>query len=120
MCFCFVFYNQGRIIILDYFAEVYPVYSKTNSFFGQPFMWSVVHNFGGVFDLYGKLDSYNNVRIIFMCTMLAIINQIYLSECVPCLQYLSKISLSLEMNNFCMTLKDFNFLCNLLHFICPY
>ncbi|KAJ8301051.1 hypothetical protein KUTeg_022570 [Tegillarca granosa] len=51
---------QGRIIILDYFAEVYPVYSKTNSFFGQPFMWSVVHNFGGVFDLYGKLDSYNN------------------------------------------------------------
>lgn len=52
---------QGRMIILELFAEVRPVYRQTKSYFGQPFIWCMLHNFGGTMELYGRFDSINKV-----------------------------------------------------------
>ncbi|XP_070563330.1 alpha-N-acetylglucosaminidase-like isoform X2 [Ptychodera flava] len=49
----------GKMIVLDLFAEVRPVYQKANSFFGQPFIWCMLHNFGGNLGMYGAIDSVN-------------------------------------------------------------
>ncbi|XP_063816091.1 alpha-N-acetylglucosaminidase [Pseudophryne corroboree] len=49
----------GRMIVLDLFAETVPIYQSTESFYGQPFIWCMLHNFGGNHGLYGKVDSVN-------------------------------------------------------------
>lgn len=49
----------GKIIVLDLFAETSPVYQSTESFFGQPFIWCMLHNFGGNHGLYGNVGSVN-------------------------------------------------------------
>nr|XP_006004314.1 PREDICTED: alpha-N-acetylglucosaminidase [Latimeria chalumnae] len=49
----------GRMIILDLFAETFPVYSRTESFYGQPFIWCMLQNFGGNLGLYGSAESVN-------------------------------------------------------------
>ena len=50
------------MIILDLQAELAPVYARTESFYGQPFIWCMLHNFGGTMELYGALDNINTVR----------------------------------------------------------
>ncbi|XP_048470464.1 alpha-N-acetylglucosaminidase isoform X2 [Rhincodon typus] len=49
----------GRMIILDLFADNKPVYSFTESFYGQPFIWCMLHNFGGNIGMYGTVESIN-------------------------------------------------------------
>ncbi|KAL3869459.1 hypothetical protein ACJMK2_042140 [Sinanodonta woodiana] len=50
---------QGKMIVLDLFAEISPIYSRTNSFYGQPFIWCMLHNFGGTMELFGDIESVN-------------------------------------------------------------
>ncbi|XP_073428428.1 alpha-N-acetylglucosaminidase [Dendrobates tinctorius] len=50
----------GKIIVLDLFAETSPVYQSSKSFFGQPFIWCMLHNFGGNHGLYGNVDTVNS------------------------------------------------------------
>lgn len=50
----------GRMIVLDLFAESMPVYSSTHSFYGQPFIWCMLHNFGGNSGLFGTVESINS------------------------------------------------------------
>ncbi|MBN3323484.1 ANAG acetylglucosaminidase, partial [Atractosteus spatula] len=49
----------GRMIVLDLFAESVPAYSFTQSFYGQPFIWCMLHNFGGNSGLFGTVESIN-------------------------------------------------------------
>ena len=49
------------MIVLDLFAEIYPIYSKTESFYGQPYIWCMLHDFGGVMELYGDMEDVNKV-----------------------------------------------------------
>ncbi|XP_072417238.1 alpha-N-acetylglucosaminidase [Chiloscyllium punctatum] len=49
----------GRMIILDLFADSNPVYTFTESFYGQPFIWCMLHNFGGNIGMYGTIDTIN-------------------------------------------------------------
>uniref|UniRef100_A0A8C4W4U3 Alpha-N-acetylglucosaminidase n=1 Tax=Gopherus evgoodei TaxID=1825980 RepID=A0A8C4W4U3_9SAUR len=49
----------GRMIVLDLFAESKPVYQRTESFYGQPFIWCMLHNFGGNHGLFGMMESIN-------------------------------------------------------------
>ncbi|CAH2302018.1 alpha-N-acetylglucosaminidase [Pelobates cultripes] len=49
----------GRLIVLDLYAETLPVYQNTESFYGQPFIWCMLHNFGGNHGLFGKVESIN-------------------------------------------------------------
>ncbi|CAI5790219.1 Uncharacterized protein PODLI_1B009555 [Podarcis lilfordi] len=49
----------GRMVVLDLFAESKPVYPWTESFYGQPFIWCMLHNFGGNHGLFGTAESIN-------------------------------------------------------------
>ncbi|XP_032890693.1 alpha-N-acetylglucosaminidase isoform X1 [Amblyraja radiata] len=49
----------GRMIILDLFADSRPAYLFTESFYGQPFIWCMLHNFGGNTGMYGTVETIN-------------------------------------------------------------
>lgn len=51
---------RGRLLVLDLFAESQPVYARTASFRGQPFIWCMLHNFGGNHGLFGALEAVNH------------------------------------------------------------
>jgi alpha-N-acetylglucosaminidase len=44
-------------LILDLWSEAVPVWSSTQSYYGKPFIWCMLHNFGGNRDLYGDLKT---------------------------------------------------------------
>ena len=48
---------KGQMIVLDLYAEVDPVWQRTESFYGQPFIWCMLHNFGGNIGFYGNVMS---------------------------------------------------------------
>uniref|UniRef100_F6V812 Alpha-N-acetylglucosaminidase n=1 Tax=Equus caballus TaxID=9796 RepID=F6V812_HORSE len=50
---------RGRLLVLDLFAESQPMYIRTASFQGQPFIWCMLHNFGGNQGLFGALEAVN-------------------------------------------------------------
>ena len=52
---------QGKMIILDLFSETYPVYQNFDGYFGQPFIWNMLHNFGGVLGMFGASNHINIV-----------------------------------------------------------
>ncbi|KRZ96154.1 Alpha-N-acetylglucosaminidase [Trichinella sp. T8] len=49
----------GSILVVDLYAEEYPLYEKFSGFYNQPFIWCMLHNFGGVQGLYGNLARIN-------------------------------------------------------------
>nr|XP_045622762.1 alpha-N-acetylglucosaminidase-like [Procambarus clarkii] len=46
----------GRMLVLDVASEVSPQYSRLQSYFGQPFIFCMLHNYGGVNGLFGNVD----------------------------------------------------------------
>lgn len=50
---------QGKMVLLDYFCEKTEVWRETDGFFGQPFIWCYLGNFGGNTMLVGNLDELN-------------------------------------------------------------
>jgi alpha-N-acetylglucosaminidase len=44
-----------RLIALDLFCESTPAWSKTEAFYGKPWLWCVIQNFGGTVSLHGAL-----------------------------------------------------------------
>ena len=48
------------MIILDLSSEQAPVWSNTQSFFGKPFIWCMLHNYGGIRGIYGNLTTIGN------------------------------------------------------------
>ena len=48
------------MIILDLSTEQAPIWSHTNSFFGKPFVWCMLHNYGGIRGIYGNLTTIAN------------------------------------------------------------
>nr|XP_048329041.1 alpha-N-acetylglucosaminidase-like [Ziziphus jujuba var. spinosa] len=47
----------GRMVVLDLFAEVKPIWSSSEQFYGVPYIWCMLHNFAGNIEMYGILDS---------------------------------------------------------------
>jgi alpha-N-acetylglucosaminidase len=45
-------------------SEIRPIFKKFEGYYGQPFIWCMLHNFGGVLGLIGSLDSLNSVNNI--------------------------------------------------------
>lgn len=43
--------------MLDLYAEVFPLWKMTDSFYGAPFIYCMLHNFGGSIEMYGDLES---------------------------------------------------------------
>lgn len=52
----------GRMLVLDLQSEQYPQYERTNSFYGQPFIWCMLHNFGGTLGMHGSVKVLNEVN----------------------------------------------------------
>ncbi|CAN1132593.1 NAGLU [Linum perenne] len=47
----------GKMIVLDLFAEAKPVWESSSQFYDTPYVWCMLHNFGGNLEMYGILDS---------------------------------------------------------------
>ncbi|XP_064993358.1 alpha-N-acetylglucosaminidase-like isoform X5 [Musa acuminata AAA Group] len=47
----------GRMVVLDLFAEVKPIWVKSKQFYGVPYIWCMLHNFAGNIEMYGILDA---------------------------------------------------------------
>lgn len=50
---------QGNILVLDLQSEQHPQYNRTKSFYGQPFIWCMLHNFGGTLGMHGSIRIVN-------------------------------------------------------------
>ena len=44
---------QGRLILLDYESDYLEIWRRTDSFYGQPFIWCYLGNFGGMTEIEG-------------------------------------------------------------------
>lgn len=51
---------DDKMIILDLFTESYPVWQKTEAFYGKTWIWCMLHNFGGNNNLYGDMNNIAN------------------------------------------------------------
>ncbi len=46
---------DGKLIVLDLWAEIAPVWSRTDAFYGEHWIWNMLHNFGGRQSIYGNM-----------------------------------------------------------------
>lgn len=46
----------GRILALDLQSEQFPQYQRTQSYYGQPFIWCMLSNFGGTLGMLGSVN----------------------------------------------------------------
>ncbi|XP_034945717.1 alpha-N-acetylglucosaminidase-like [Chelonus insularis] len=53
----------GKMVILDLESEQLPLYNKLDSYYGQPFIWCMLHNFGAKLGMYGSAYRINE-RVI--------------------------------------------------------
>ncbi|MEO8405977.1 MAG: alpha-N-acetylglucosaminidase, partial [Chitinophagaceae bacterium] len=47
---------DNKMIILDLATEIEPVWKRTNAFYGKPWIWNMLNNFGGNTNLFGRMD----------------------------------------------------------------
>jgi alpha-N-acetylglucosaminidase len=47
---------DDKIILLDLAAEIEPVWKRTEAFYGKPWIWNMLNNFGGNINLFGRMD----------------------------------------------------------------
>ncbi len=47
---------NDRMVILDLACEIHPIWTRRQAFFGKPWIYSVIHNFGGKATVGGQLD----------------------------------------------------------------
>jgi alpha-N-acetylglucosaminidase len=48
---------DDRMLLLDLFCDTKPTWDQTERFYGKPWVWCMLHNFGGVPGLFGDLKS---------------------------------------------------------------
>lgn len=46
-----------NMIILDLYSESHPVWYNTEAYYGKPWIWNMLHNFGGNTGMWGGMDS---------------------------------------------------------------
>lgn len=46
---------NGRMLVLDLQSEQWPQYDLYNMYCGQPFIWCMLHNFGGTLGMFGNV-----------------------------------------------------------------
>ncbi|MCF0054868.1 alpha-N-acetylglucosaminidase [Dyadobacter sp. CY356] len=47
---------DDKMILLDLAAEIEPVWKRTDGFYGKPWIWNMLNNFGGNVNLFGRMD----------------------------------------------------------------
>ena len=48
---------NDKMILLDLAAEIEPVWKRTAAFYGKPWIWNMLNNFGGNTNLFGRMKS---------------------------------------------------------------
>lgn len=48
---------DDRMLILDLNSDTHPQWQRTQSFFGKPYVWCMLHNYGGNIGMYGDLHT---------------------------------------------------------------
>lgn len=48
---------DDRMILLDLISEVSPVWNRTEAYYGKPWIWCMLHNFGGNTGMFGRLKT---------------------------------------------------------------
>lgn len=51
------------MLVLDLMSEINPQYKRLDSYFGQPYIWCMLHNFGGTLGMHGTARRVNEVSI---------------------------------------------------------
>ncbi len=51
---------NDKMIILDLAAEIEPIWKTTQSFYGKPWIWCMLNNFGGNVNLFGRMEGAAN------------------------------------------------------------
>ncbi len=44
-----------NMIILDLYSEAHPVWNQTDAFYGKPWIWNLLSNFGGNISMFGRM-----------------------------------------------------------------
>ncbi len=52
---------DSHMIILDLYSERSPVWNETDAYYGKPWIWNMLHNFGGNIALYGNMGTISRV-----------------------------------------------------------
>ncbi|XP_056649230.1 alpha-N-acetylglucosaminidase isoform X2 [Diorhabda sublineata] len=50
---------KGRMLILDLQSEEFPQYGRLEQYFGQPYIWCMLHDFGGTLGMFGSANIIN-------------------------------------------------------------
>lgn len=50
---------NGRMLVLDLQSEQWPQYNLYQMYYGQPFIWCMLHNFGGTLGMFGNMQTIN-------------------------------------------------------------
>lgn len=45
-----------HMLLLDLATEIEPVWKRTNAFYGKPWVWNMLNNFGGNVNLFGRME----------------------------------------------------------------
>jgi alpha-N-acetylglucosaminidase len=48
---------DNKMIILDLATEIEPVWKRTEAFYGKPWIWNMLNNFGGNTNLFGRIET---------------------------------------------------------------
>lgn len=51
---------DDHMIMLDLYSESHPLWKKTDAYYGKPWIWNMLHNFGGNISLWGRMASVAN------------------------------------------------------------
>lgn len=49
--------SNESMIILDLFSESEPQWQRTNNYYGKPWVWCMLHDYGGNMGLYGQIEN---------------------------------------------------------------
>jgi alpha-N-acetylglucosaminidase len=47
---------HAHMLVLDLHSDLHPLWQKTHAYHGKPWVWNVLHNFGGKSPMYGNLE----------------------------------------------------------------
>ncbi|TDE15226.1 alpha-N-acetylglucosaminidase [Dyadobacter psychrotolerans] len=48
---------DDKMILLDLAAEIEPIWKRTGAFYGKPWIWNMLNNFGGNVNLFGRMEA---------------------------------------------------------------
>ena len=48
---------NDKMIVLDLATEIEPIWKRTDAFYGKPWIWNMLNNFGGNTNLFGRIET---------------------------------------------------------------